>query len=51
MCLPNWDIGSEMAAMQDSFLNWERLKNAGMKSVDAYSISDALVALSEYIKL
>lgn len=51
LCLPNWDIGSEMAAMQDSFWNWERLRKAGMKSVDAHSIADALVALSEYIKL
>lgn len=51
MCLPNWNIGSEMAAMQDSFWNWEKLKSAGMKSVDAYSIADALVALSKYIKI
>ncbi|MDD5935160.1 MAG: hypothetical protein PUC65_06285 [Clostridiales bacterium] len=51
MCLPNWNIGSEMASMSDSFWNWERLKEAGMKSVDAYSIADALVALSEYMEL
>lgn len=51
MCLPNWNIGSEMAAMQDNFWNWERLKSAGMKTVDAYSVAEALVALSEYIEL
>ena len=51
MCLPNWNIGSEMAAMRDNFWNWERLKHAGMKSVDAYSVADALVALSKYIEL
>lgn len=26
-------------------------KNAGMKSIDAYSVADALVALNEYIEL
>lgn len=51
MCLPNWNIGSEMASMSDRFWNWERLKKAGMKSVDAYSIADALAALSEYMEL
>lgn len=51
MCLPNWNIGSEMSEMQDRFWNWERLKNAGMKSVDACSVANALVVLSEYIKL
>ena len=51
MCLPNWNIGSEMAGMTDGFWNWERLKESGLKSVDAYSVSDALVALSEYIEL
>lgn len=51
MCLPNWNIGSEMASMSDSFWNWERLKEAGMKSVDAHSIADGLAALSEYMEL
>ena len=51
MCLPNWNIGAEMAGMSDNFWNWERLRDAGMKAVDAYSIADALAALSEYIEL
>ena len=51
MCLPNWNIGSEMASMTDTFWNWERLKDAGMKAVDAYSIVDAIKAMSEYMEL
>lgn len=51
MCLPNWSVGSEMAGMQDRFWNWEKLRKAGMKSVDAYSVADAVVALKRYLEL
>ncbi len=53
ICIPNWGIGTELASLSDSFWNLERLRNTypELSIVDAISIVDALVALSDYIDL
>ena len=51
ICIPNWDIGCELASLSDSFWNLERLCNAGLRVVDAISVVDAFVALSDYTSL
>lgn len=50
LCIPNWNIGTEMASLSDRFWNYERLiQYAGLAEVDACSIADALVKLSKLI--
>ena len=51
ICIPNWNIGTELASLSDSFWNFERLTTyyPELSPVDAISIVDALVKLSEYI--
>lgn len=52
ICIPNWDIGTEIASLSDSFWNLERLRgNTKLKKVDACSITYALVELSKYVNL
>lgn len=53
LCIPNWGIGTEISALNDSFWNLERLSNTypELSMVDAISVVDALVALSNYITL
>lgn len=51
ICIPNWNVGTELAALSDTFWNEERLRMySHMKKVDACSVCAALAALSEYIK-
>lgn len=53
ICIPNWNIGTELASLSDSFWNFERLTTyyPKLSPVDAISIVDALVKLSEFILL
>lgn len=53
ICIPNWNIGTEIAHLTDSFWNFERLVDTYPKlsSVDAISISDALVVVAQYINI
>lgn len=53
ICIPNWNIGTELARLSDSFWNLERLTAyyPELSQVDAISIVAALVKLSEYLPL
>lgn len=51
ICIPNWDIGTELASLSDSFWNLERLSSAKLKKVDACSVAYALVELSKYVNI
>ena len=48
ICIPNWDVGTELSSLTDKFWNWERLRQySRMKKVDACSIVSALEMLAE----
>lgn len=49
--IPNWDIGTELSSLSDSFWNLERLSSTKLKKADACSIAYALLELSKYINL
>lgn len=51
ICIPAWNIGTELAGFSDRFWNYERLTTyyPELSHVDASSIVDALVKLSEHI--
>lgn len=51
ICIPNWNIGTELASLSDSFWNRERLTTyyPELSLVDVISIVDSLVMLNEYI--
>lgn len=51
ICIPNWDIGTELASLSDSFWNLERLSSTKLKKVDACSVAYALVELSKYVNI
>lgn len=51
ICIPNWDIGAELASLSDSFWNLERLSNTKLKKADACSVAYALVELSKYVNM
>lgn len=51
ICIPNWDVGTELASLADSFWNLERLYNTKLKKVDACSVVYALLELSNYVNL
>lgn len=38
ICIPNWNIGTELSSLSDSFWNLERLSNTKLKKVDACSV-------------
>jgi len=48
LCIPNWDIGCELADYGDTFWNTERLSRH-MKKADAISIAQALAVIREYL--
>ena len=49
ICIPNWDVGTELSALNDVFWNEERLRHYGhIKKVDACTIVSALKALAEH---
>lgn len=51
VCIPNWNIGTELAGLSDRFWNFERLTTyyPELSSVDVTSITCALAKLNEYI--
>ncbi|WP_334196373.1 DUF6618 family protein [Muricomes intestini] len=51
ICIPNWNIGTELASLSDSFWNQERLTTyyPELSLVDVISIVDSLAVLNEYI--
>lgn len=51
ICIPNWDIGTELSDLSDSFWNLERLSSTKLKKVDACSVAYALLELSKYVKI
>ena len=51
ICIPNWNIGTELASLSDSFWNLERLSNTKLKKVDACSVAYALLELSKYVNI
>ena len=53
ICIPNWNIGTELAALSDRFWNYDRLTNnyPNLSPADAVSIVEALVKLNEYISI
>ncbi len=51
ICIPNWDIGTELSSLSDSFWNQERLSGTKLKKVDACSIAYALLELSKHVNM
>jgi hypothetical protein len=53
LCIPNWNIGTELSGFSDYFWNTERLTTyyPELSMVDVISITTALVKLSEYISV
>ncbi len=53
LCVPNWNIGIELAELNNRHWNLERIlqQSPDIHLVDAISIVDALVALSKTTKL
>ena len=50
ICIPNWNIGSELAALTDQFWNYERLTcNTDLSETDASTIVYALSELNKLI--
>lgn len=51
ICIPNWDIGTELSGLSDSFWNFERLTTyyPNLSKADAASIVGALERLDKYI--
>lgn len=50
ICIPNWNIGTELASLSDRFWNHERLAGyTGLSETDACSIAYALVELSKIL--
>ncbi len=50
ICIPNWNIGSELAALDDRFWNNERLvRHTKLDKLNSYIIATALVELSKLI--
>ncbi|MDD2979682.1 MAG: hypothetical protein PHN80_06875 [Hespellia sp.] len=50
ICIPNWNVGSELASLTDEFWNTERLiQYSGLSKTNACSVASALAELSKYI--
>lgn len=51
ICIPNWNIGSELAYLQDEFWNYERLCNyTALEKDNALAITKALAEVDKRIK-
>ncbi len=46
-CIPNWNIGCEMADPEDSFYNYEKLRAAGLNKVDAEAVAKVIKQVGE----
>ena len=51
ICIPDWNIGTSISGLSDTFWNFEHLVSSypELSSVDASSITKALCSLAEYI--
>lgn len=50
ICIPNWSIGSELAALEDTFWNSERLSNyTKLGELNSSIVATALAELSHII--
>ncbi len=50
ICIPNWSVGSELAALNDRFWNNEHLERyTNLGKLNSGIIADALAELSRYI--
>jgi len=49
LCIPDWNVGCEIAGINDTFWNHERLSKQ-LKKTDAITIAYALAAVDEYLK-
>ena len=51
LCIPNWNVGSELASLTDLFWKTVRpIPYAKLSKVDACSVASALMELSNYIQ-
>ena len=53
VCIPDWNIGTELTGLSDRFWNFERLTTyyPELSPVDVTSITCALAKLNEYISI
>jgi hypothetical protein len=51
VCIPNWNVGSELAGLADTVWNGEHLHETTLRRVDASSVVYALRELSKYLPL
>lgn len=49
LCVPNWNIGAELAHPSDTFWNFESISRSGTKKSTAHYISEALSEIIEFI--
>ena len=50
ICIPNWDVGTELSDLSDVFWNRERLeKYAKLNRLEASSIAFGLAAVASYL--
>lgn len=48
-CIPNLNVGCEMADTADTFYNYEKLRGAGLSKVDAEAVAQAVKRAGEEI--
>ena len=48
ICIPNWNIGTELAGLSDHFWNSERLHLAGVSKTRSRILADALAEISRH---
>ncbi len=52
ICIPNWNVGTEMSSFEDVFWNRERLEQyTKLNRVDASSVACGLAALAEHFEI
>lgn len=50
LCIPNWNVGTELASLTDRFWNDERLRNySRLNRADSCTVATALNILSDYV--
>ena len=50
VCIPDWNIGTELSSLTDTFWNTERLQNySGLKKAEICTVVAALNAIADYV--
>ena len=50
ICIPNWNVGSELAYLRDEFWNSERLRNCtSLKEENALAVAGVLAAVDKWL--